>query len=167
MTSFSSSGISGSSNGSLMSSQDPSHHHINTPMRVHFTDGSVGGSSLSHTKPEASKVCLIIFIIECRYVTLKLKKVIDSGTFKNNAKNIYFSQRILILLSKIQEVFRQTVTLTKTQTLGDVKEEANLLRFLKRYAIDLFIRRLTYKPVQINRCIFKPSHSYFSLNRNY
>ena len=94
MTSFSSSGISGSSNGSLMSSQDPSHHHINTPMRVHFTDGSVGGSSLSHSKPEASKVCLIIFIIECRYVTLKLiwfKNMIDSVTFKNNAKNIYFS----------------------------------------------------------------------------
>ena len=56
MTSFSSSGISGSSNGSYMSSQDPHHHHYSTPMRVHFTDGSIAGSSLGNTKQEMSKV---------------------------------------------------------------------------------------------------------------
>ena len=59
MTSFSSSGISGSSNGSLLSTQDHHHHHshYNAPMRVHFTDGSVGGSSVINTKQGISKVC--------------------------------------------------------------------------------------------------------------
>ena len=55
MTSFSSSGVSGSSNGSFMSGHDP--HHPHTPMRVHFTDGSIAGSNIVPSKQETSKVC--------------------------------------------------------------------------------------------------------------
>ena len=55
MTSFSSSGVSGSSNASFMSGHDP--HHPHTPMRVHFTDGSIAGSNIVPSKQEASKVC--------------------------------------------------------------------------------------------------------------
>ena len=58
MTSFSSSGISGSSNGSFVSGQDP--HHPHTPMRVHFTDGSVAGSSIMPSKQGIIKVRITI-----------------------------------------------------------------------------------------------------------
>ena len=58
MTSFSSSGISGSSNGSFVSGQDP--HHPHTPMRVHFTDGSVAGSSIMPSKQGITKVRITI-----------------------------------------------------------------------------------------------------------
>ena len=58
MTSFSSSGISGSSNVSFGSSQDP--HHPHTPMRVHFTDGSAAGSSIMPSKQEITKVGITI-----------------------------------------------------------------------------------------------------------
>ena len=58
MTSFSSSGISGSSNVSFGSGQDP--HHPHTPMRVHFTDGSVAGSSIMPSKQEITKVGITI-----------------------------------------------------------------------------------------------------------
>ena len=60
MTSFSSSGISqGSSNsGSFMTNQD--HHsqqqNYNTPLRVHFTDGSTAGSNLGSTREGILKV---------------------------------------------------------------------------------------------------------------
>ena len=60
MTSFSSSGISqGSSNsGSLMTNQDPhsQQQNYNTPMRVHFTDGSTAGSNLGSTRDGLLKV---------------------------------------------------------------------------------------------------------------
>ena len=59
MTSFSSSGISGSSNGSsLLSTQEYHHHNYNAPIRVHFTDGSVAGSSIVSKKQGILKVCL-------------------------------------------------------------------------------------------------------------
>ena len=60
MTSFSSSGISqGSSNsGSFLTNQD--HHsqqqNYNTPLRVHFTDGSTAGSNLGSTREGILKV---------------------------------------------------------------------------------------------------------------
>ena len=55
MTSFSSSGVSGSSNASFMSGHDP--HHPHTTMRVHFTDGSIAGSNIVPSKQDVSKVC--------------------------------------------------------------------------------------------------------------
>ena len=60
MTSFSSSGISqGSSNsGSFITNQDPHNQqqNYNTPLRVHFTDGSTAGSNLGSTREGILKV---------------------------------------------------------------------------------------------------------------
>ena len=67
MTSFSSSGISqGSSNsGSFMTNQDPhsQQQNYNTPMRVHFTDGSTAGSNLGSTREGILKVIYLSLML--------------------------------------------------------------------------------------------------------
>ena len=139
MTSFSSSGISGSSNGSYLSNQGPHHHHHNyTPMRVHFTDGSMTGSTFGVPNPKEDILKVIL-----SYNVLGL----NTSIIWRPGYHISFA---LFKLSDIYTYFQQEDTELVIKNSLSVEPEANV-----NEKQDIRRRRGRNKSAKVSKKVFK------------